>query len=186
MSAPLLHMPRPCDATDTSGPCPFRVDAPAGEFPASRYEKLADTAGLPGAEVPVGGPMFACHHTRDGAPVACAGWLAVCGDQHLGVRMALAEGRIEPEAVRRPVGGPELFESYDVMAREQADGVYDPDRAAASREAAGHNLPLVQRWTYGISRPACSTNADGDGGDLVAGTADLRRASWVNTPGRQR
>lgn len=152
MTGPLRYMPRPCDATPASsrngatpasGPCPFRLDAPPGEFTAERYEKLADTAGRPGAEVPVDGPMFACHHTSDGAPVACGGWLAVCGDDHLGVRMAMAEGRLPREATRRPAGGPALFESYDAMATQQAAGVYDQRRANAWRRLAGHGDDLL-------------------------------------------
>lgn len=147
MTEALRHMPRPCDATATSGACPFRVDAAPGEFPAERYELLADTAGLPGAEVPDGGKMFACHHTADGAPVACAGWLRVCGSQHLGVRMALATGRLLPEALVRQPGEPELFESYDVMATQQADGVYDRRQANRSRDRAGHNLSMIAKLT---------------------------------------
>lgn len=134
---PLLHMPRPCDATDKSGACPFRLDAEPGEFTADRYEKLADTAGMPGAEVPVDGPIFACHHTADGAPVACAGWLAVCGLDHLGVRMAISESRLPPRAVRRP-DGVDLFDTYDDMATQQANGMYRPAAAAESRQRARH------------------------------------------------
>jgi hypothetical protein len=134
----ITAMPRPCDATDKSGPCPFRVDAEPGEFTHERFEKLADTAGGPGAEVPADGPWFACHHTRDGAPVACAGWLAVCGVDHIGVRLSVSAGVIAPEALRRPAGGPELFESYDVMAREQARGMYRPEVAEEWRRRAGH------------------------------------------------
>jgi hypothetical protein len=149
MIEPLRHMPRPCDATATSGACPFRVDAEPGEFPAERYELLADTAGLPGAEVPDGGKVFACHHTADGAPVACAGWLRVCGHDHLGVRMALATGRLSPEALVRRDDEPDLFESYDVMATQQADGVYDVHRANRSRDRAGHNLSVIAKLIGG-------------------------------------
>ena len=142
---PLRYMPPPCEATATSGPCPFRIDALPGEFTAARYEKLADTAGAPGAEAPVGAPMFACHHTADGAPVACAGWLAVAGGDHLGVRLAIAERRLSPSALRPP-DGIALFNSYDEMAVQQARGLYRPDVAATSRQAAGHYLPMVAKW----------------------------------------
>jgi hypothetical protein len=93
--------------------------------------------------VPVDGPMFACHHTADGAPVACAGWLAVCGGDHLGVRMAMADGRLTAEALRPAAGGPALFASYDAMAAQQADGGYDPGRANLWRRAAGHGGDLL-------------------------------------------
>lgn len=143
----LLHMPNPCDPTRTSGACPFRLDAEPGEFTAERYEKLAETAGAPGAEVPVGGPMFACHHTTDGAPVACAGWLAVCGVDHLGVRMAMADGRLSPEALRRRPDGPPLFDSYEDMATQQADGLYRPAVAESWRGAAGHYRTMLEKFT---------------------------------------
>ena len=157
----LLHMPKPCDPTTSSGACPFRVDAEPGEFPAERYEQLADTAGGPGAEVPVGGPMFACHHTADGAPVACAGWLAVCGGDHLGVRMAMAEGRLSPEALRRPPGGPILFDSYDDMATQQSDGMYRPDVAEASRARAGHYRTMIDKMTGGMSCEVVESSGHG-------------------------
>jgi hypothetical protein len=149
---PLHAMPRPCDPTDKSGACPFRVDAEPGEFTHERFEKLADTAGAPGAEVPIGGSWFACHHTRDGGEVACAGWLAVCGVDHIGVRMAVSEGRIAAEALRRPADGPDLFESYDVMAREQSRGVYRPDVADEWRRRAGHgSVVQLDGIVYGVA-----------------------------------
>jgi hypothetical protein len=145
--APLRHMPRPCDASDTSGPCPFRRDAPPGEFTAERFEQLAASAGAPGAEVPLGGIMFACHSTADGAQVACAGWLAVCGTDHLGVRFAASDGRLGPDAVRPQPGWPDLFDSYDEMATTQTLGAYDPETAEAFRDAAGHYADVITKLT---------------------------------------
>lgn len=170
MTGLLRHMPAPCGETKRWGPCPFRVDAPAGEFTAERYEQLADTAGLPGAEAPVGAPMFACHHvsdTEDGTPqpIACAGWLAVSGSYHLGVRLAVAEHRLDLAALTAPEGV-ELFDSYDEMATQQANGLYDPDRAAAARDRAGHNLPLIKKWISGL----CELR-DADVGDTERGHA---------------
>lgn len=130
MPTPFPRAKRPCDATTESGPCPFRVDAPPGEFTAERFEQLAASAGGPGAEAPPGGTIFACHHTTDGRPHACAGWLAVCGHWHLGIRQEVIEGRLPIEALDPGDGWPELFESYDDMAMRQAAGVYDPARAA--------------------------------------------------------
>lgn len=139
MSDPLRHMPRPCDESAESGRCPFRRDAEPGEFTADRYEMLADTAGRPGREAPMNAPVFACHHTQDGAEVACAGWLAVCGDLHLGMRFAFAMGRLDRAKVGPLPGWPDLFGSYDEMAAVQAgDRPYDLDRANARRVAGGH------------------------------------------------
>ena len=89
-------------------------------FPACRYEALRETAGKAGAEVPVGAPMFACHKSPEGREEACAGWLAVCGIEHLGVRMAVLTGRLEPEDLKPGEGWPELYETYDEVAAVQA------------------------------------------------------------------
>jgi len=168
----LLHMPKPCDATEKSGACPFRLDAEPDEFPAARYEQLAETAGGPGAEVPIGGPVFACHHTSDGAPVACAGWLAVCGVDHLGVRLAVAEGRLSPEALRRPPDGPALFDSYDDMATQQAAGMYRLGAAEAARRRAGHYRNMLDKVTSrATSRRVCEVDESSSG----SGGRDARR-----------
>ncbi|WP_241031712.1 hypothetical protein [Rhodococcus koreensis] len=57
-----------------------------GRFGRERFDALAATSGGPGREVEVGGAMFACHKSPEGAEEACAGWLAVAGVEHLGVR----------------------------------------------------------------------------------------------------
>lgn len=134
----LGRMRRPCDPSDKSGACPFRRDADPGEFSAERFEQLAGTAGRPGEEAPLNAPIFACHHTAEGKEVACAGWLAVVGQHHLGVRLATAMGRIDPAALQPGEGWPELFTDYDAMAAAQTDGEYDPELAAERRAEVGH------------------------------------------------
>ncbi len=106
----LPHRRYPC------AECPFRRDTPSGQFPACRYEALRVTAGEPGCEAPVTAPMFACHKGRE---EACAGWLAVCGIEHLHVRLAVLTGRLEPEDLRARDGWPALFASYAEMAAAQ-------------------------------------------------------------------
>ncbi len=150
MTGPLRHMPRPCDESPTSGRCPFRRDADPGEFSAERYELLARTAGGPGAEAPFHAPLFACHHTADGAEVVCAGWLAVCGHYHLGVRLALACGRLNPDRIGPLPGWPDLFDTYDEMAAAQSGGAgYDPQTAALYRDDAGHHADVLGKLTRG-------------------------------------
>jgi hypothetical protein len=108
---------RPC------AECPFRRDVEPGQFPPERYEALRNTHGYPGNEAPLGAPWFGCHKMPEGAApggeIACAGWLAVEGLQHIGVRLAACEGVIPPEALRPAEGWPELFDSYDEMAARQ-------------------------------------------------------------------
>lgn len=99
--------------------CPFRRDTMPGMFPACRYEALAATAGAPGAEAGLHAPVFACHKSPEGHEEACAGWLAVCGVEHLGVRLAVITGRLGPAALRPAAGWPPLFATYEEMAAEQ-------------------------------------------------------------------
>ncbi|OWL95614.1 hypothetical protein B7435_30205 [Mycolicibacterium peregrinum] len=110
MPLELSHCVRPC------ANCPWRTDSPAGEFSAERYEALRATAGSPGREAGLDAPIFACHKSEPGRDRACAGWLAVAGVDHLGIRLAVALGRL-PSTVFQPGGDwPELFSSYDEMA----------------------------------------------------------------------
>lgn len=110
-----LHVSVPCKR------CPWKKETPPGEFPASRYEELRVTSEQPGGYEPgIGAPMFACHKTAEGRERACAGWLAAVGHRHLGVRLAVAQGRIPAEALAPRPGWPALFDSYQEMAAHQA------------------------------------------------------------------
>ena len=100
--------------------CPFRRDTKPGQFPACRYSALQDTAGRPGAEAPLGAPLFACHKSPEGREEACAGWLAVAGYDHLGVRLAVAMGRLPASALMPDDGWPKLFGSYAETAAAQS------------------------------------------------------------------
>lgn len=100
--------------------CPFRLDTKPGQFPACRYEALRETAGTPGREAPFGAPMFACHKSPEGREEACAGWLAVAGYDHFGVRIAVLRGELPASALAPGEGWPVLYESYDEMAAAMA------------------------------------------------------------------
>lgn len=113
MPEPLPRRTYPCNE------CPWRRDTPPGMFPPERYEALQQTAGTPGHEAPLGAPMFACHKTAEGQEQACAGWLATVGIEHIGVRYAIATGRIPGTALQPGDNWPELFNSYDEMAATQ-------------------------------------------------------------------
>lgn len=91
-----------------------------GKFSARRYDALRVTSGSPGAEAALGAPMFACHMSPEGGEYACAGWLAVVGRDHLGVRLAVATGRLDPAVLDPQPGWPDLFDSYEEMAAVQA------------------------------------------------------------------
>lgn len=136
-SSILRHAAKPC------AECPWRRDQPVGRFPASRYRALADTSAGPTGSAPPEAPMFACHKTAEGREIACAGWLAAEGHGHVGVRLAIAFGRLDASALQPAAGWPALFDSYADLA--VANGV-DPDdprlrRAGSSGDGA--------RWWLG-------------------------------------
>lgn len=68
--------------------------------------------------------MFACHKTAEGKEQACAGWLAVAGVEHIGIRLAIAQGRLDPAVLSPGDGWPELFGSFEEMADMQAAAPY--------------------------------------------------------------
>ena len=109
----LPRMNRPC------AECPWRRDTDPGQFESCRYDALRETSGMPGREAHMRAPMFACHKSPEGAERACAGWLAVAGYEHLGVRILLITGRLDASALTPGDDWPELFSSYEEMAATQ-------------------------------------------------------------------
>lgn len=98
-------------ATPPCRTCPWRVTQDASEIPGFGLEKaeaLANTCGSPGNDLPIGSPMFACHQSRTGDEIPCAGWLASVGNYHLGVRVAIMDGRFDPESITPDDSWPEL------------------------------------------------------------------------------
>lgn len=115
-AGPLPRVRRPC------AECPWRRDQPTGRFPAERFESLRETVEGPDGSAPIGAPLFACHRTSPDAPSACAGWLAVEGAGHVGVRLAVVGNRLDPTALTPAPGWPDLYESFDEMSRANGDG----------------------------------------------------------------
>jgi len=133
MSDHMLYRKRPCEGDATTGPCPWRKDAHPGEFAASKFEELRETSEQPttleGMTAAAAGlqRMFACHAGHSAArpdeEAACAGWLqsGVAQAGNISVRVALSTGRLPADAVERAPHCPELFETYDEMARVMGD-----------------------------------------------------------------
>ncbi len=71
--------------------------------------------------------VFACHKSREGGEVVCAGFLLRGADHNLAVRLSLSQGRLDPEAVSDD--GHPLFPDYRSMA--VFNGVDPGDRALA-------------------------------------------------------
>lgn len=104
---------RPC------AECPWRRDVPPGQFPACRYEALQRTSPAPdGTSAPLDAPWFACHLTIEGRELPCAGWLAVEGHNHVGVRLAVCIGQVDPAALRPGDDWPDLYRDYAEMAEK--------------------------------------------------------------------
>jgi hypothetical protein len=82
---------------------------------------MATTVGEPGREVPLGGPLWACHTSQEGLDLVCASWLARVGLDHLTVRLAVAAGRIPAEALSPGEDWPRLYDSFESLAA--ANGV---------------------------------------------------------------
>lgn len=131
----LPHRKAPCDE------CPWRKDTELGKFPAERYEALAATSEQPhldGLPDVFAQPMFGCHKGTPGRPtadLACAGWLAMSGLNHIGVRLALIQGRLPEESMFPGPRWPELYGSYGDMA--SANRAYRVWKATEADQGAG-------------------------------------------------
>lgn len=110
MSGALRHALRPCDE------CPWRRDQPPGRFPARRYEALRATSATRAGSAPLGAPLFACHKTTEGREIACAGWLATEGHGHVGVRLAVVQGRLDVGVLLPGGDWPPVYGSYSELA----------------------------------------------------------------------
>jgi hypothetical protein len=100
---------RPC------GGCPWRVDQ-TGTFPSEAFLHSAETA------YDMATHQFACHEAGTDRPKTCAGYLLRGADHNLSARLAVADGRVDPDQVSD--GGLMLHEDYRTMA--VANGC-DPD-----------------------------------------------------------
>jgi len=110
----------PCDE------CPIRADNadnPKSKFPAERWEELSRSVVDPetGEQPALGEIMFGCHKGEPGtdADLACAGWLAQFGVDHIGVRLAAALGRLPASALEPGANWPPLHRTWQDVVRLQ-------------------------------------------------------------------
>lgn len=94
--------------------CPWRIEgAPASGIPGFSLE-LAE--GLRNTcDGRFGNPIFACHQSRDGAEIVCAGWLAVYGWHSIAIRLKLAAETMRGEDIGPEEGWPALHPTFDDM-----------------------------------------------------------------------
>ncbi|WP_208454142.1 DUF6283 family protein [Burkholderia gladioli] len=104
---------RPCAS------CPWRVDKDARDIPnfdMQLAEKLSETCPDARNMGPAfGAAMFACHQSKDGAEIPCAGWLATVGERHPMVRLAVMRGRLPAESLVPGSDWPELHDNYPAV-----------------------------------------------------------------------
>lgn len=122
----MVIRPEPCPT------CPWRRDAEVGRFPPQAYRESAHTA-HDAAQT-----TFACHESGKKNPATCAGFILANSAHNLGLRMALAFGRVSGEKLeeifqRQQESGPALYDSYREMA--VANGVPEDDPAIADCRA---------------------------------------------------
>jgi hypothetical protein len=76
---------------------------------------------------------FACHQSKEGAEIPCAGWLAKVGRAHPRVRLAVMEGRLDPDVLTPGQDWPLLHDTYEqVMEQLRATCSSDTDATSAA------------------------------------------------------
>ncbi|MDQ8034101.1 MAG: DUF6283 family protein [Bordetella sp.] len=124
---------RPCPS------CPWRVDQGAKDIPHFSLplaEQLARTCPDERGHGPdFGAPLFACHQSRPGAEVHCAGWLASVGHAHPGVRLAITSGRLDPGSLAPEPDWPRLHTDY-AQVLEKLRRTADPPAREAEDTAS--------------------------------------------------
>jgi hypothetical protein len=100
-------------------------DNSEAKFPAERWEALRDTVRDPttSSRPTLDDPLFGCHKGEPGTDndLACAGWLARFGTDHVAVRLAAATGRLPESALEPDENWPPLHETWaDVVSAHTA------------------------------------------------------------------
>lgn len=88
--------------------CPWRVDQDATVIPNFRLELAEGLANTcpdeRGFGPDIGTPMMACHQSKPGEEIVCAGWLAVAGHAHPAARLNVFVGTYSPDHLKPPEG----------------------------------------------------------------------------------
>ncbi|MFD4576749.1 DUF6283 family protein [Streptomyces sp. NPDC058417] len=95
---------RPCGGEE---PCPWRRDAPPGQFPAAAFELSAATSCADSTR------LFGCHSSTPDRPQVCAGWLLCGAEGNAEVQALMATGQLTRPKLP---DGVELYDSYAEMA----------------------------------------------------------------------
>lgn len=96
--------------------CPWRLDQDARDIPSFDLKKAEGLSKCcpddHGFGPDFGASMFACHQSKEGDEIACAGWLATVGHRHPMVRLAVVMNRLPADALEPGDQWPKLHASY--------------------------------------------------------------------------
>lgn len=127
--------------------CPWRLDQDARSIPNFSLDKAEALAATCPDERNMGpdhgAAMFACHQSRIGAEVHCAGWLATVGHRHPAVRLSVMRDRLDPGHLQPGANWPALHENYGQVLEKL--------RATAPADTATTDEHQVQ----GMCLPRC-------------------------------
>lgn len=117
-------LPQPCPS------CPWRVDQGAKDIPGFSMTKARDLAATcpneRGHGPTFGAELFACHQSREGSEIPCAGWLATVGHAHPAVRIAVMGGRLSMDALSLGADWPLLHDNYGQVLQKLEASSADP------------------------------------------------------------
>lgn len=112
-------LPQPCPS------CPWRRDQSAQDIPNFSLQMARGLASTCPDERGIGpafdAELFACHQSKVGDEVPCAGWLAMVGSAHPAVRLAVMGNRLPAAALDPGPGWPGLHSTYpEVLQKLEA------------------------------------------------------------------
>jgi hypothetical protein len=100
--------------------CPWRLDQHADAIPNFSLDLAEGLVRTTSDEL--GAPIFACHQSRNGEEIVCAGWLARYGADSIAIRLQLMDGRCHPSALSPGDDWPELHETFrEVIEKLRTD-----------------------------------------------------------------
>lgn len=110
--------------------CPW-VKENIGSFPAEAFRISAHTSYDRAMN------KFGCHESGKEKPATCAGFLLRNSKNHLGVRISISRGNLDPSTLVE--GERELFDSYKEMAIANGVSADDPRLALCRADKDGRN-----------------------------------------------
>lgn len=93
--------------------CPWRVDAHAQDIPNFSLDLAENLTHTCDGELT--SPIFACHQSRIGEEIVCAGWLARYGWDSIPIRLRMVRGEMGPEGLDPGEDWPELHKTFEEM-----------------------------------------------------------------------